>query len=109
MYHMCTSADSFLGNNADSVVPLGDATVFRNLPPLLTSFAELDSDSDFNPGSYVPEVKKRGRKTGDSRKYGAPPNKRRRKNTLDDEGRSPSPALGNFPSIILRSDTESKT
>ncbi|KAI0717768.1 P-loop containing nucleoside triphosphate hydrolase protein [Cerioporus squamosus] len=63
-------------NDASSAVPL-----------------ELDSDSDFNPGSFVPEQKKRGRKSADSRKSGVPPRKRRRKETLEGDHRLPSPAL----------------
>ncbi|KAM5538879.1 hypothetical protein V8D89_007601 [Ganoderma adspersum] len=46
-----------------------------------------DSDSDFNPGSFVPEPKKkRGRRSGDSRKSGEPPRKRRRRESLEDGG-----------------------
>ncbi|KAI0742679.1 P-loop containing nucleoside triphosphate hydrolase protein [Daedaleopsis nitida] len=54
---------------------------------------DLDSDSDFNPGSFVPEPKKRGRKSNDSRKRGEPPSKKRRKEAMDvfDRPRSVSP------------------
>ncbi len=53
-------------------------------PFLLTTRQDPDSDSDFNPGSFVPETKKRGRRSGDSRKAGEPPSKRRRRATLED-------------------------
>ncbi|KAI0632842.1 hypothetical protein C8Q77DRAFT_849812 [Trametes polyzona] len=48
---------------------------------------EEDSDSDFNPGAYIPETKKRGRKSKDTRKPdgssdASPPSKRRRRDTL---------------------------
>ena len=54
---------------------------------MLTRIQEPDSDSDFNPGSFVPEPKKkRGRRSGESRKSGEPPRKRRRRESLEDGG-----------------------
>lgn len=51
---------------------------------ILLTDEELDSDSDFNPGSYTaPQPQKRGRKLGGSRHSGEPPNKRRRKGALE--------------------------
>ena len=56
---------------------------------LLTSRQDPDSDSDFNPGSFIPSPpKKRGRRSVDSRKAGEPPRKKRRRETLEDGGGS---------------------
>ncbi|CAA7262618.1 unnamed protein product [Cyclocybe aegerita] len=48
---------------------------------------ELDSDSDFNPGTYIPEPKKKKQKTKTT--VAGPSRKRRRADALEDPGSSP--------------------
>ena len=80
--------ECFPGGQGSSAVPLGRVVAVPKIMSrsLLTPRQDPDSDSDFNPGSFIPEAKKRPKKSSGSRKAGEPPRKKRRRDTLDGIG-----------------------